>query len=45
MTEYYYKKTHPKEIFNPVLFWDAADIDIERHASYIIARVLDYGED
>ena len=39
------KKTHPKEIFNPVLFWDAENIDVERNANYVIARVLDYGDE
>lgn len=45
MTEQKIKKNHPKAIFNPVLFWDAEDIDIERHAGYIIARILDYGDE
>jgi hypothetical protein len=35
----------PKTIFNPVLFWDAGDIDLERHADYVIARILDYGDE
>lgn len=38
-------KTDPKEVFNPVLFWDADEIDIERNASYVIARILDYGDE
>mgnify|MGYP001558700992 CR=1 FL=1 len=38
-------KTDPKEVFNPVLFWDADEIDIERNASYIITRILDYGNE
>lgn len=45
MTDQQIKKTHPKEIFNPALFWDAEDIDFEKHAGYIIARVLDYGDE
>jgi len=45
MTDQQIKKTHPKEIFNPTLFWDAEDIDLKRHADYIIARVLDYGDE
>jgi len=42
MTE---KNIHPKDIFNPVLFWDAKEINLETHANYIIARVLDYGDE
>ena len=34
-----------KLIFDPTLFWDAEDIDIGRHADYIIARVLDFGDE
>jgi len=45
MTDQQIKKTHPKEIFNPVIFWDTEDIDLERHADYVIARVLDYGDE
>jgi len=33
-----------KLIFDPTLFWDAEDIDTGRHADYIIARVLDFGD-
>lgn len=39
------KENNPKFLFNPVLFWDAEDIDIEKHSDYIIARVLDYGDE
>ncbi len=39
------KETNPKRIFNPVLFWDAEDIDMERNDDFIIARVLDYGDE
>jgi len=39
------KRPDPRTLFNPTLFWDAEDIDMERHASYIIARVLDYGDE
>lgn len=39
------KKVNPKEIFNPTLFWDAEDIDVKKHAGYIIARVLDFGNE
>lgn len=37
------EKVNVKEIFNPALFWDAEDIDLEKNAGYIIARVLDFG--
>ncbi|MEO0292622.1 MAG: hypothetical protein ABIN61_00170 [candidate division WOR-3 bacterium] len=39
------KENNPKKIFNPVLFWDAEDIDVEKHAGYIISRVLDFGDE
>lgn len=38
------KENNPKRIFNPSLFWDAEDIDIERHAGYIISRIIDFGD-
>jgi hypothetical protein len=34
-----------KKLFDPTLFWDAKEIDPVRHADYIIARVLDYGDE
>jgi len=34
-----------KSIFDPTLFWDAREIDILRHAEYVIARVLDFGDE
>lgn len=34
-----------KKAFDPTLFWDAKEIDPVRHADYIIARVLDYGDE
>ncbi len=34
-----------KLIFDPSLFWNAEDIDTRRHADYIIARVLDFGDE
>ena len=33
-----------KALFRPALFWDAEAIDRERHAAYVIARVLDLGD-
>ncbi len=39
------KKVNVREIFNPTLFWDAEDIDLEKNSSYIIARVLDFGDE
>jgi len=35
----------PKRLFDPTLFWDAESVDIEQHADYIIARVLDFGDE
>ena len=37
--------TDVKLIFDPTLFWDAEDIDTGRHADYVIARVLDFGDE
>jgi len=34
-----------KKIFDPTLFWDAESVNIEQHAVYIIARVLDFGDE
>ncbi len=34
-----------KDLFNSTLFWDARDIDLDRHAAYVIARVLDFGDE
>ena len=34
-----------KDIFEPTLFWDVRKIDLQRHAPYIIARVLDFGDE
>ena len=34
-----------KSIFPLFLFWDAEDIDVTKHSGYIIARVLDYGNE
>ncbi len=31
---------NPKEIFGQGLFWDAGEIDIKRHADYILAGYL-----
>ncbi len=38
------QKVNVKSIFRPSLFWDADEIDIDKHAAYVIARVLDYGD-
>lgn len=38
-------KRHIKSIFPSFLFWDAEEIDLSKHAGYIIARVLDYGNE
>ena len=34
-----------KRLFDPTLFWDAESVDIEQHGDYIIARVLDFGDE
>jgi uncharacterized protein DUF6922 len=34
-----------RRLFDPTLFWDAESVDIEQHAEYIIARVLDFGDE
>jgi hypothetical protein len=34
-----------KRLFDPTLFWDVESVDIEQHADYIIARVLDFGDE
>jgi len=34
-----------KSIFDPTLFRDAREIDIQGHADYVIARVLDFGDE
>ncbi len=39
------KKIDVRSIFNPVLFWDAAEIDPDEHYMYVIARVLDFGNE
>ena len=36
------KATEP---FEPTLFWDVKEIDLHRHAPYVIARVLDFGDE
>jgi hypothetical protein len=36
-------KSSIKSMFKSSLFWDADEIDAEKHAAYVIARVLDYG--
>jgi hypothetical protein len=37
-------KTKRIAVLNPTLFWDVKRIDINKHADFIIARVLDYGD-
>lgn len=39
------KITEAKLLFDSTLFWDADNVDIERHADYVIARVLDFGDE
>ena len=40
----YMPKVNIKSIFRPSLFWDADEIDADKHVAYVIARVLDYGD-
>lgn len=35
---------NPKLVFDSALFWDAEEIDLQKHSAYVIARVLDYGD-
>lgn len=37
--------SNPKKLLVSNLFWDAEEIDIDKHAAYIISRVLDYGNE
>ncbi|MFH0925530.1 MAG: hypothetical protein V1872_07860 [bacterium] len=39
------KDMNPRKIFNPVLFWDVGEIELEKHADYIIKRILEYGDE
>ena len=34
----------PKSYFGPGLFWDMEEIDLIKNADFIIARVLDFGD-
>jgi hypothetical protein len=38
-----HRNTDPKTIFNPVLFWDAGTVNLDRNAGYVISRVLNFG--
>jgi hypothetical protein len=35
---------NPKAIFGTGLFWDTEEIDLIKNADFIIARVLDFGD-
>jgi hypothetical protein len=35
---------NPKGIFGTSLFWDTEEIDLIKNADFIIARVLDFGD-
>ena len=39
------KPMSPKTIFSRGLFWDSENIDLDQHADYIIARVLNFGDE
>ncbi len=36
---------NPKLYFSSGLFWDVQDIDIKDHADFVIARILDFGDE
>lgn len=36
---------NPRLFFSSGLFWDSQDIDIKDHADFIIARILDFGDE
>lgn len=38
------KPADVKALFNPTLFWDAEEIDPDKHAAYVICRILDFGD-
>ena len=38
------KKVDIKSLFRSSFFWDADEIDSDKHAPYVIARILDYGD-
>jgi hypothetical protein len=44
MTKENLKDADVTSLFPSFLFWDADKIDTEKHAAYIIARILDYGD-
>ncbi|MFH1147990.1 MAG: hypothetical protein V1736_09835 [Pseudomonadota bacterium] len=39
------KDSDVRSIFNPALFWDAGEIDLEKHAGYVIKRILEFGDE
>jgi hypothetical protein len=39
------KPRNPKTLFSPGLFWDSEKMDLDLHADYVIARVLDFGDE
>ncbi|MBI5360548.1 MAG: hypothetical protein HZA48_08210 [Planctomycetes bacterium] len=34
-----------KNVFRSTLFWDVKDVDLKKNANFVIARVLDYGDE
>ncbi len=34
----------PKTIFNPILFWDAKNIDLKLNDRYVISRIMNFGD-
>lgn len=39
------KNNKKKNIFRSTLFWDVKGVDLEKNAAFVIARVLDYGDE
>jgi len=38
------KNLDPFKIFNSYLFWDTKEVDLKKHSSWLISRVLDFGD-
>ncbi len=38
------KNLNPLKIFSPYLFWDTKEFNLKEHSSWLIARVLDFGD-
>ncbi len=46
MNERLNKETrNARDVFEPSLFWDVSGVDVHKHRNFIIARVLDFGNE